>query len=121
MSKCAFLMSSCDSYGDTWDMFYQLVGKYWADCSLPMYLNTETIRYSPPCSLKLTVCNTEHGIPWGERMIRVLDMIPEKYVFMVLDDFFLQDKVNGQAIDALVDLMEEVDQVILLHLTYHHH
>lgn len=107
MNKCAFLMSSCDSYSDTWDMFYQLVGRYWADCSLPMYLNTETIRYTPPGSMRLTVCNTELGIPWGERMIRVLDMIPERYVLLVLDDFFLQAPVNGRAINSLVELMEE--------------
>ena len=111
MSKCAFLMSSCDSYSDTWDMFYQLVYKYWADCPLPMYLNTETIRYSPSCSLELTVCNTEQGIPWGERMIRVLDMIPEKYVLLVLDDFFLQANVNGRAIDTLVDIMEKDESI----------
>lgn len=111
MSKCAFLMSSCDSYSDTWDMFYRLIGKYWTDCSLPMYLNTETIRYSPPGSLELAICNTELEIPWGERMIRVLDMIPEKYVFMVLDDFFLQAPVNEKAIDTLVELMEEDDRI----------
>ena len=106
MNKCAFLMSSCDSYCDTWDMFYRLVDKYWPDCSLPMYLNTETIRYSPPGLLKLTICNTKQCIPWGERMIRVLDMIPEKYILLVLDDFFLQAPVNERVIDSLVDLME---------------
>ena len=111
MSKCAFLMSSCDSYGDTWDMFYQLVAKYWPDCPLPMYLNTETARYSPPGGLELTVCNTRKDIPWGERMIRVLDMIPEKYVLLVLDDFFLQAPVDGQAIDALVERMEADESI----------
>lgn len=74
---------------------------------MSMYLNTETFCYSPPEGLRLTVCHTSTNIPWGERMIRVLDMIQEDYVLLVLDDFFLKSDVNENAIDSLVQLMEK--------------
>ena len=106
--NCAFLMSSCDSYEDTWDPFFQLLGRYWPDIPFRVYLNTETKQYHPskPLPFDVISCNTGTGLPWGTRMKRVLNSLPEDYVFHVLDDFFIQSPVRGSYLLELLELME---------------
>ena len=107
--NCAFLLSSCDSYEDTWDPFFQLLGQYWPDIPFRVYLNTETKQYHPskPLPFEVITCNTGTGLPWGRRMRRVLEMLPEPYVFHVLDDFFIQSPVRTEAVLKLLAMMEK--------------
>lgn len=39
--RMAFLLSSCDTYKDTWQIFFDMLEKYWHDIPYPIYLNTE--------------------------------------------------------------------------------
>lgn len=106
--KCAFLLSTCDSYEDTWDPFFRLLGKYWPSIPMNVYINTETKNYVPTVVLPFDVvsCNTSTTIPWSQRLLNVLDMIPEEYVFMVLDDFFLQSPVKDEYFDQLIKMLD---------------
>ena len=106
---CAFLLSTCDSYEDTWDPFFRLLGKYWTSIPMKVYINTETKQYVPSVTLpfKVNPCNTSSNISWSQRLLQVLDMIPEEYVFMVLDDFFLQSPVKDEYFEQLLKMMEE--------------
>ena len=107
--SCAFLLSTCDSYEDTWDPFFRLLGKYWPNIPMKVYLNTETKKYTPSTNLPFEVipCNTSTSLPWGHRLINVLDMIPDEYIFLVLDDFFLQNPVKSEFFHDLFRIMDE--------------
>lgn len=107
--NCAFLMSSCDSYSDTWDPFFQLLAKYWPTIPFPVYLNTETKQYHPskPLPFEVITCNTVKNTTWSDRMHRVLESIPEEYVFHVLDDFFIKSPVPEDLIFKLLEILDE--------------
>ena len=106
--NCAFLLSTCDAYEDTWEPFFQLLGKYWPALPMRVYINTETKRYTPSGRLpfEVTACNTSAGIPWGQRLMDVLDRITEEYVFLVLDDFFVRSPVREELFENLIVRME---------------
>ena len=116
--NCAFLLSSCDSYEDAWDPFFRLLGKYWPDLAMPVYLNTETKQFSPSVPLPFTVraCNNPGRLYWGERMLRVLRAIPEDYVFLVLDDLFLKSQVDDKTFAILLEKMEKEQDVASIQL-----
>lgn len=116
--NCAFLLSTCDSYEDTWDPFFRLLGKYWPTLPMKVYLNTETKSYVPSVKLpfSVTACNTSAGIPWGQRLMTVLDRIPEEYVFLMLDDFFVRSPVREEYFGELIRRMEADPEIASIQL-----
>lgn len=109
--KCAFLMSSCDTYEDLWHPFFECLDLMWKDIDWPVYLNTEHKQYVPRKDLSFQV-NTinqkgDKPLSWSKRFMDVLEAIPEEYVFLVLDDFFLCDKVDASKMQEILRIMEE--------------
>ena len=43
---CSVLVTSCDSYDDTWEPFFTLLETMWPNCHYPIYLSTETKNFS---------------------------------------------------------------------------
>ncbi len=112
--RLAVLVSSCDAYKDVWSPFFKLMDKYWADLPYNVYLNTERERYDDSQnSFKVTSLNlkTKKNVPWGKRMIDVLNRIEEEYVFVLIEDFFLRENVQTELIEELLDKMDG-DQLI---------
>ena len=109
-ARCAVLITSCDSYQDIWDPFFKLMDIYWPDCPYPVYLNTEHIiykkKYSHFCVNSLNTLS-DKVLTWSERMLSVLERIPEDYVFILVEDFFLREKVQTELIEQLISMMEE--------------
>ncbi len=116
--NCAFLLSTCDSYEDTWDPFFRLVSKYWISIPMKVYINTETKQYVPTVKLPFEVisCNTSSSIQWSNRLLHVLDMIQEEYIFMVLDDFFLRSPVKDEYFDQLLRMMDNDQSIASIQL-----
>ena len=111
MNKYAILVNSCDAYSDLWEPFFYLLRRNWPeslDCNI--YLNTETIN---KCQYdeKVICINTkpEKKDMWGKRLINALSSIQEKYVIVVMDDFFLRKQVNIDAINESIELLEKDD------------
>lgn len=117
--KCVFLLNSCDAYSDTWDAFFDLLNIYWPDIPYKVYLNTETINYKPrhSYSFEIKTINTSNTISWSKRLMKVLDVIEEDYVFMTLDDFFVQSPVQTDLIDKLIQMMEIDSSIASCQLT----
>lgn len=116
--NCAFLLSTCDSYEDTWEPFFKLLNKYWPDIPMRVYLNTESSKFESDGKLnfKVTSLNTSSSIPWSQRLMEVLDKIDEEYVFMVLDDFFLKSPVDNSIFEKLISIMESDDSIASIQL-----
>lgn len=117
--KCVLLLCSCDSYSDTWDAFFDLLSIYWQDLPYKVYLNTETINYKPihKYSFEIKTINTSKNISWSKRLIKVLNVIEEDYVLMMLDDFFCKSPVQTQAIENLIQIMENDTSIASFQLT----
>ncbi len=107
--RLGILVSSCDSYDDLWGPFFACIDKFWTDIPYPIYLNTETKVYDDSqnrCKVK-TVNQRKAGEAWSKRMLNVLDRIEEEYVFLVLDDLFLCDKVDNAYFEQILDMMDK--------------
>ena len=109
--RLAFLMSSCDAYEDLWEPFFECLDLCWKDIPYPVYLNTEHKQYVPKKELGFSVTTLnqrkQKKLSWSRRFIDVLNRIPEEYVFLVLDDFFVCDKVDGEKFEQILDAMDK--------------
>ena len=114
-TRCAFLMSSCDTYEDLWDPFFECIDTYWKDINFPIYLNTEFKRYIPRngLSFEINTLNQKNKkkLTWSRRFIDALERIPEEYIFLVLDDFFLCDNVDNKFFNEILDIMDNDPEI----------
>lgn len=94
--NCSVLVLSCDAYEDTWDIFFNLKKKYWADCPYPTYLMTEFKGYNRCKTIKTTG-------EWTKRLREALEKIETKYVLLTLDDFFIRNYVDQLRIAEVLE------------------
>ena len=112
-NRCAVLITSCDAYSDIWDPFFQLMDKFWDDIPYRVYLNTETIEFNQKynnfevSSLTLYDKKRKDKTTWSKRMLDVLERIEEEYVFILVEDFFLREKVQTQLMEEILDRMDK--------------
>ncbi len=111
MNRCAFLMSSCDKYEDLWDPFFECLDKIGKLGNIPVYLNTEHKKFIPSTKLSFDVITLNqkesHNISWSKRFIQILNNIPQDYVFLVLDDFFVCESIKLDCFKDIIDIMEK--------------
>ncbi len=112
-NRCAVLITSCDAYSDIWDPFFQLMDKYWDDIPYKVYLNTETIEFNKKynnfevSSLTLYDKKRKDKTTWSRRMLDVLERVEEDYVFILVEDFFLRERVQTELIEEILDRMDK--------------
>ena len=97
------VVSSCDSYNDLWPSFFKLLASYWPERSLNAYLLSESFVREVPGVERIL---TGHGLTWSRMLLNALESLEESVVILVLDDFFLRRRVDG---DALLDLVGYVE------------
>lgn len=104
MKKIAVLVNSCDDFEETWKPFFALMRFYWPECDFPVYLNTETKHTDEK---NVTVLNWNVKMSWSERLIKSLKAINSEYVILILDDFFINEKVDHKRILACIKAMDK--------------
>lgn len=97
LSETAFIYCSCDSYSDLWAPYFFLLNKYWSDIPMRIILNTENKVFHVPddFNIKVETYNCAYNCSWSQRLLNILNSINEKFVFLVVDDLFLQSKVDN--------------------------
>lgn len=106
MKDCTVLVCSCDDYEDTWYPFFKLFNKFWGDCPYDIYLNTEGKIFSFD-ELNVKCFSSQYKkMPYGKRLLNCLNCIDTKYVFILLDDFFLRENVNTKEIQNYIEFMK---------------
>lgn len=81
-NTCSLLIDSCDIYSYMWDVFFELLKKYWGTCPYKIYLNTETKKYKYD-GFDITVINSGNQRTWSERLKYALGKIDSDYVLMM--------------------------------------
>ncbi|MCX8008474.1 MAG: hypothetical protein N3A54_02085 [Patescibacteria group bacterium] len=84
MKDCAILVLSCDKYSDLWDPFFDLFKRYWKDCPFPVYLGSNTKKYSDG-SIKTILSGSPKD--WSTDLLNIVDKIREEFLFIWLEDF----------------------------------
>ena len=102
-SKLAILIVSCDKYSDLWTPFFKLFRTFWPDCIYPIYLGSNNTIYLDDSIHMITIGD---DISWADNVKLMLDQIEEKYILMLLEDFFLEKKVKGKDIEELFEYVK---------------
>lgn len=104
MESCAIYISSFDGYSDLWNPFFEIFYKYWPDCKFSVYLVNNQMAYKRK---GVRVIHTGSEKSWFDRTQRSLEIINEKYVLFLLEDYFISKKINNQDIEEILCQMEE--------------
>ncbi len=110
---CAVLVCSCDKNEDLWKMFFYYMKQYWKDCGYPIYLNTESRKYVDSWFEVKTFGLFPNGDKdrWSYRLRKTLEQMKENYVLILLEDFFLRQKVDRDEISLCLKRMKENDNI----------
>ncbi len=104
------LVNTCDMYEDAWDPFFKLFKIQWSDCPYRFVLNTESKDYKTEL-FDVRAVHPDEKMPWGKRIKYALNTIQSDYVVFMLEDCFLQSKVNSDSFYEMLEYMKENDDV----------
>lgn len=116
----AVLVCSCDSYADTWKIFFDLIERYWPDKNTRFYLSTEALEFRDREKYEhhISVLKSEEKGGWGGRIKEALDRIQEEYVLLLCDDFFVTGLVRTDHLEKLVEKFELNRNIVACQLAY---
>lgn len=89
---CTILVASCDAYSDVLEHFETFFGKFWPDCPFDAVLVTESPRTDLGIFTRQVACGK--GKPWSAMLVEALDTVDTPRVVLMMDDYFLSDKVD---------------------------
>lgn len=101
------VMMAFDSYSDVWEGFIYCKEKYWADCLYPMIIVTCEKR-NVPYGID-EVITTGGQLEWTERLHQALEQIDTEYILFMLEDLYIDRKVDSNRIEQCIDLMKQFD------------
>lgn len=101
--RLSIYISSPDSYADVLKIFFKGFRKYWSDCPYEFILATNTKSYEGITCIK----NNKQGDTWVGRTLEALPNIRTKYVMVMCDDVIITGKVDGVAIERVLDYMDD--------------
>ncbi len=103
--KLTILMMSFDSYHDVWDGFYKCKEKYWPDCAYPTVQVTCEEVEKPDGADRLIAAGAD--TEWTERLHTALEEIDSQYVFLMLEDLYIDKPVDNERIEGFLSFLEQ--------------
>jgi len=104
----AVLVNSSRGYRDCWFPFFRLLEIHWPQCRFPLYLNVEEGMYEHPTldvrCLTHPVGPSGARLPWSDQLLASLEMIPERYVLYMQEDYFLDKPVDHARLEECLAL-----------------
>lgn len=116
--KLSVFVNSCDDFEDCWLPFFTLFAKNWNNCKFPIFLNTETKKFSYKhleiISTKVSIGN-KIKLSWSECLEFALNKVKTKYILYLQEDYFLEYPVKVRLIYKLIKVMqdENIDLILL--------
>jgi len=101
MNNIPLLVVSCDKYSDLWGPFFRVFRTRWPDCPFDLYLGTNHLTCEVP---GVTTINIGDDHSWAAGVIAMLEKLPATHVILFLEDFFLTEMVDTDAVLRLVDI-----------------
>ena len=101
----AILILSCDKYSDLWDPFFELFRKNWSDCPYQIYLGSNQIKYGRYEEVRNILTGTD--VDWSTSFRKILEQIPEEYIFVWLEDIFITAKMPTGIFESVFRFMAE--------------
>ncbi|MDO9385853.1 MAG: hypothetical protein Q7T65_04025 [Thiobacillus sp.] len=102
----AVLVLSCDKYADVWPVFFKCFRENFPAGDWPVYLGSNTKKCNEPGVVTIL---SGSDPDWSTSYKRILEQIPQKKVFVILEDLFLSSKVDENVLGTLVKFLFEKD------------
>jgi hypothetical protein len=102
----AVLVLSCDKYSDVWPAFFQCFRANFPHGEWKVYLGSNTRRFDSP-GIETVLSGNDPD--WSTSYKRILEQIPERKLFVILEDLFLASPVDEGTLRDVVDFMFEHD------------
>jgi hypothetical protein len=109
-TNCAVLVLSCDKYSDVWQPFFSLFFKYWSDCPYPVYLGTNKKIFPDKRVIQVF---SNRNTTWSEELEIILKQIPCENILIILEDYFIYQKINSEKVDFFLKVMQEKDAAFI--------
>ncbi|MFZ5571246.1 MAG: hypothetical protein ACOZF0_12615 [Thermodesulfobacteriota bacterium] len=106
MKDVSLLIMSCDKYADLWKPFFHLLFYYWPELPFPVYLLSNH-RIYPDGRVRPLAVGEDRS--WSHGLLAAIGKIDTPLVLCMLEDFFLQEPVDQEAISNCLRMMEETD------------
>lgn len=100
------VVCSCDKYEDAWHPFFELLYQYSKDFPYPIVLNTEKKDYVDS-HFNVRVIHSPKWYTWSKRLLHVLSQIDSEYIFLMLEDYFLQSTFDQGRFDKVLSYMQQ--------------
>lgn len=104
-ADCTVLVTSCDAYRDVEEPFIRLFRRYWPDCPFEVVVNGETGAVDGFDRQVLS----GRGKTWSAMLVEALDSISTPYVIMLMNDYFLESKVDTALILCRLEEAKRAD------------
>jgi len=102
VNKVAFLVVSCDSYSDVWDIFFNNLTKFWPDCPYDVYLQSNFKDFHSDKGVKTLKVGKDKS--WSDGLIKALSQLQNyEYVLLALEDLIINDFVNTETVKAAAE------------------
>lgn len=98
----AAVVVSRDVAADVWRGFFELWFRFWPDMPYPFYLISNHLDYPDP---RVITLRTGDEVTWSQRVARALERVPNRYLLLSTDDFYLSQRVDTDNIRRLHALM----------------
>ncbi len=109
------LVDSCDRYEDAWKPFFGMLHVFAEQLDCPMALITETKQYKDShYDVKVLNCDPKYN--WSQCTAEALKHIDTEFVFLLLEDFFLQAPLDYEGLNYVLEYMREHKDVGCVHL-----
>lgn len=104
------IVGSCDLYCPLWKNFDTMFRRYW-ELQTVNYFSTETKKIDSSNFISvLTNSNV-----WSDRILEAVQKVKTKYVFFILEDYYLTEKITEEIIQLHIHAMDKfnLDKVML--------
>jgi len=103
LSDFAVLVLSCDKYSDIWDPLFRCFRKAWPNCPYPVYLGANEKTFD--AGQGVTTLLSGEDKDWSTSCATILGQIPERWIWLLVDDLFLVAPVNQTRLEEAVNFM----------------
>lgn len=105
-SSFAVLVLSCDKYKDLWPGFFECFWRHFPSGPWKIYLGSNTFEYEDS---RVTTIFSGADADWSTSYKVILEQIPERKIFVVLEDLFIGSKISKEIVINLFQFMVEND------------
>ena len=103
--KLTLIISSCDKFSDIWEVQVELLNRNWSDRNMKTLMVTDKSTSKSYKNVK--IFSAGEKMEFSKRLKASLSAVTTEYVLIILDDYFITQKINSHKIKSLVRVMDE--------------